>query len=46
MRQYMPNKLIKWGFKLWVLATSAASSTGKSDKIAAESRRTTEDNFA
>ena len=26
MRQYMPNKPIKWGFKLWVLATSDSSS--------------------
>ena len=28
MRQYMPNKPIKWGFKLWVLATSDSSSLG------------------
>ena len=28
MRQYMPNKPIKWGFKLWVLATSDSSSPG------------------
>ena len=29
MRQYMPNKLIKWGFKIWVLATSDSSSLGE-----------------
>ena len=28
MKQYMPKKPIKWGFKLWVLATSDPSSPG------------------
>lgn len=27
MKQYMPKKPIKWGFKLWVLATSDPSAS-------------------